>query len=162
MGLRELGLNERQIEALRLMVNEGQELSNKDYRTMFAVSRPTATKALVNLVEHSLLECRGVGRSTHYVLSERLANDCTARPFPSLCRMAALTNSFGPRSHTNRSLIHLVVGDCDVVSVRPPGPQSWGRLGLAWLSKFAQFVKFVVAISVVAVSPYGFGSLSAT
>ena len=39
--LRELGLNERQIEALRLMVNEGQELSNKDYQKMFKVSNAT-------------------------------------------------------------------------------------------------------------------------
>ncbi len=31
-SLRALGLNERQIEALRLMVNEGQELSNAEYR----------------------------------------------------------------------------------------------------------------------------------
>lgn len=38
VDLRELGLNERQIEALRLMVNEGVELSNRAYRDMFAVS----------------------------------------------------------------------------------------------------------------------------
>ena len=30
--LRALGLNERQIEALRLTVNKGQELNNADYR----------------------------------------------------------------------------------------------------------------------------------
>ena len=51
VDLRELGLNERQIEALRLMVNEGQELSNKEYRKMFGVSRQTATRDLRGLVE---------------------------------------------------------------------------------------------------------------
>jgi len=37
-------LNERQIEALRLMVNEGRKLSNKEYREMFGVTYVTALK----------------------------------------------------------------------------------------------------------------------
>lgn len=41
--LRDLGLNERQIEALRLMVNEGQELTNREYRDLTDVSRRWAT-----------------------------------------------------------------------------------------------------------------------
>jgi ribosomal protein S30 len=46
VDLRELGLNERQIEALRLMANERRELSNKEYRELFSVSRPTAARDL--------------------------------------------------------------------------------------------------------------------
>ena len=38
-SLRALGLNKRQIEALRLMVNEGQELSNADCRRLFQMGR---------------------------------------------------------------------------------------------------------------------------
>ena len=46
VDLRELGLNERQVEALRLMVNGGQVFTNKRYREMFRVSRETATRDL--------------------------------------------------------------------------------------------------------------------
>ena len=49
--LRELGLNERQIEALRLMVNEGRERSNKEYREVFGVATRTASRDLMQLVE---------------------------------------------------------------------------------------------------------------
>ena len=52
--LRELGLNERQIEALRLMVNEGRELSNKEYRQMFGVATRTASRDLMELVKTGL------------------------------------------------------------------------------------------------------------
>ncbi|MGB2771761.1 MAG: helix-turn-helix domain-containing protein [Anaerolineae bacterium] len=66
VDLRELGLNERQIEALRLMVNEGVELSNRAYRDMFAVSRPTATRDLRKLVETGWVRETGKGRSQEY------------------------------------------------------------------------------------------------
>ena len=56
--LRELGLNERQIEALRLMVNEGRELSNKEYREVFGISRPTAARDL-KLVETGWIQETG-------------------------------------------------------------------------------------------------------
>ena len=38
-NLRALGLNRRQTEALWLMVIEGQELSNADYRRLFQMGR---------------------------------------------------------------------------------------------------------------------------
>jgi ATP-dependent DNA helicase RecG len=49
--LRALGLNERQIEALRLMVNGGKELSNTDYRQLFNVSKNTASRDLQALAK---------------------------------------------------------------------------------------------------------------
>jgi uncharacterized protein YijF (DUF1287 family) len=43
IDLRALRLNDRQSEALRLMVNEDKELSNAEYRRLFNVSQHTAT-----------------------------------------------------------------------------------------------------------------------
>jgi len=67
VSLRELGLNERQIEALRLMVNERRKLSNKEYRETFGVSRQTATRDLKGLVETGWARESGSGRSLRYV-----------------------------------------------------------------------------------------------
>jgi ATP-dependent DNA helicase RecG len=66
VDLRALGLNERQIEALRLMVNEGRELSNKEYRETFGISRPTAARDLSRLVETGWVQEIGKGRSLRY------------------------------------------------------------------------------------------------
>jgi len=51
VDLRELELNERQIEALRLRVNEGRELTSAVYQKMFGVSRNTASRDLAGLVD---------------------------------------------------------------------------------------------------------------
>jgi len=67
MDLPELGLNERQIEALRLMVNEGQELSNKEYREMFDVSNATAYTDLSQLVDLGYVKGIGKGRARRYM-----------------------------------------------------------------------------------------------
>jgi len=64
--LRELGLNERQIEALRLMVNEGQELTNRDYREIFGVTYITAFRDLRQMVELNLVRAEGAGRGRKY------------------------------------------------------------------------------------------------
>ena len=64
--LRELGLNERQIEALRLMVNEGQEMTNREYREMFDVGNQTAARELEGLVEKGQAGRIGRGRVTQY------------------------------------------------------------------------------------------------
>ena len=61
-----LGLNERQIEALRLMVNEGRKLSNKGYREMFGVTYITAYRDLAELVELGLARAEGAGRGRKY------------------------------------------------------------------------------------------------
>ena len=64
--LRALGLNERQIEALRLMVNEGKELSNAGYRQLFNVSKNTASRDLQALVRTGWVRVEGIGRGTRY------------------------------------------------------------------------------------------------
>jgi ATP-dependent DNA helicase RecG len=64
--LRTLGLNERQIEALRLMVNEGQELSNREYRQAFGVATRTAARDLRQLVETGMVRQIGRGRNIKY------------------------------------------------------------------------------------------------
>jgi ATP-dependent DNA helicase RecG len=64
--LRTLGLNERQIEVLRLMVNEGEKLSNADYRQLFNVSKNTASRDLRALVETGWVKVERPGRGTRY------------------------------------------------------------------------------------------------
>lgn len=65
--LRELGLNERQIEALRLMVNEGIEFTNQTYREHFGVAKKTAVRDVEKLIEHGLIRRVGYGRATRYM-----------------------------------------------------------------------------------------------
>jgi ATP-dependent DNA helicase RecG len=65
--LQELGLNERQVEALRLMVNEGEEMTNRQYREMFDISYRTAARDLNDLVDTDQARQIGKGRSTRYV-----------------------------------------------------------------------------------------------
>ncbi len=65
--LTELGLNERQVEALRLMVNEGAELTNRRYRDIFDISYRTAARDLNGLIDIGQARRIGKGRSTRYV-----------------------------------------------------------------------------------------------
>jgi len=67
--LHALGLNERQIEALALMVNEGQVLTNRDYRELFDVGNQTAARELMGLVEKGQARRVGAGRATQYEAS---------------------------------------------------------------------------------------------
>lgn len=67
IDLRELGLNERQVEALRLMVNEGEEMTNREYCDLVDVSTATATRDLSELVEIGQAVRLGKGRNTRYV-----------------------------------------------------------------------------------------------
>jgi DNA-binding Lrp family transcriptional regulator len=69
--LRDLGLNERQIEALRLMVNEGREMTNREYRQMLDVSRPTAARDLRKLIATGCVQEVGKGRGLRYVAGMR-------------------------------------------------------------------------------------------
>jgi len=64
--LRALGLNERQIDVLRLMVNEGHTFTNREYCQQFSVSVATATRDLGKLVEMGQATRLGQGRSTRY------------------------------------------------------------------------------------------------
>lgn len=64
--LRALGLNERQIEALRLMVNERRQLTNREYRQLFGVSHVTAFRDLSQLVKIGQAQAIGSGRGRKY------------------------------------------------------------------------------------------------
>jgi ATP-dependent DNA helicase RecG len=64
--LKELGLNERQVEALRLMVNEGKILTNTLYQRIFKVARRTALRDLQGLVETEQAKMIGIGKGAKY------------------------------------------------------------------------------------------------
>jgi len=66
VDLKEVGLNERQIEALRLMVNKGKILTNESYRQHFNVPRRTAARDLTGLVETGFIIRKGIGKGSHY------------------------------------------------------------------------------------------------
>ena len=51
VDLKEMGLNDRQIEALRLMINEKQIFTNRRYRNVFKVTNKTAATDLNFLVK---------------------------------------------------------------------------------------------------------------
>ena len=65
--LRTLGLNERQVEALRLMVNEENELTNRRYRKMFGITDRTALRDLKGLVAAGQAQRVGKGRNVRYI-----------------------------------------------------------------------------------------------
>ena len=65
--MRERGLNARQVEAVRLMVNEGEEVTNGEYREMFDVTARTALRDLKGLLEADQVRQVGQGRSVGYV-----------------------------------------------------------------------------------------------
>ncbi|MEI7998837.1 MAG: ATP-binding protein, partial [Candidatus Omnitrophota bacterium] len=64
--LKKLGLNKRQIEALRLMVNEKMVLTNEQYQNMHKVARRTALRDLQGLVESGQARATGVRKGTKY------------------------------------------------------------------------------------------------
>jgi len=59
-------LNQRQLKALELMVNEERVFSNQSYRNMFNVSANTALRDLVQLVDEGLISTSGKGRAQRY------------------------------------------------------------------------------------------------
>lgn len=65
--LRGFGLNERQIEALRVMTNEGKKFTNTSYRQRFKVSRNTASRDLRALVNTGWVKATGNGKGTRYL-----------------------------------------------------------------------------------------------
>ena len=64
--LKKLGLNERQIEALRLMVNAKVLFSNKEYRQHFKVSKQTFVRDMKLLSEAGQVLPVGKGRALKY------------------------------------------------------------------------------------------------
>jgi ATP-dependent DNA helicase RecG len=67
--LRSLGLNERQVQALAVMVNERRELTNREYREMFGVAKNTALRDLDGLVRTGWVRQVAKGRSSGYSAS---------------------------------------------------------------------------------------------
>lgn len=67
--LKELGLNERQIEALKMMVNENKVFTSNLYQEIFNVSRNTASRHLNKLVELKQVQKIGKGRYTKYKIT---------------------------------------------------------------------------------------------
>lgn len=65
--LKAIGLNERQVKALSLMVNEGKAFTNKSYRELFDVGNKTVTRDLFLLDEKGFIKKIGLGRNTRYV-----------------------------------------------------------------------------------------------
>jgi ATP-dependent DNA helicase RecG len=65
--LRNLGLNERQIQAV-MYVKEKGKITNKGYREITGLSDEGARIDLNTLVEKKILLLRGKGRSVHYIL----------------------------------------------------------------------------------------------
>jgi predicted HTH transcriptional regulator len=66
-----LSLNERQRQAVRLVRTTGKVL-NSEYQKAFAVSKPTASRDLEELVALGLLSRVGTtGRGTHYILNRK-------------------------------------------------------------------------------------------
>ena len=64
--LKGLGLKDEQINALKLMVNEGKEFTSSLYQKNYDVSRNTASRHLNKLVELGLILKSGKGRHTKY------------------------------------------------------------------------------------------------
>lgn len=66
--LKALGLNERQVKALALMVNDGKVFTNEDYRDAFQASPRTATRDLTELVNKTeFITTVGTGRAIRYL-----------------------------------------------------------------------------------------------
>lgn len=66
--LREMGLNERQIEAV-IYVKEKGKITNREYRELFGVADRTALRELSDLLQRDILSRIGkTGRKTEYVL----------------------------------------------------------------------------------------------
>lgn len=64
--LKELGLNNRQIEALTMMVNDRKTFTNKAYQETFEVSRNTASRDLNDLIKKQQVFVKGKARSRTY------------------------------------------------------------------------------------------------
>jgi ATP-dependent DNA helicase RecG len=74
VDLAALGLNERQQRAM-IHVQKHRQITNREYRAINDVGQTMAARELADLVKRALFERRGSGRSTYYVLSERLVGD---------------------------------------------------------------------------------------
>ena len=73
--LESLGLNDRQVKAV-LYVKEKGKITNRDYQSLYSVSKATATRDLSELEDKQLLLNKGTkGYSAVYVLYRTLYGD---------------------------------------------------------------------------------------
>ncbi len=66
-NLIKMGLNERQIKAVKYVKEKGK-ITNSEYRKTVGISDEEARKDLGKLVAKGILQTKGKGRSTHYVI----------------------------------------------------------------------------------------------
>jgi len=66
INLKELGLNERQINVLGLMVNEKQKMTIKTYSEMFSISKKTAKRDMGKMMMLNLIIKRGVKKGAYF------------------------------------------------------------------------------------------------
>ena len=66
IDLKELGLNERQIEALRLMLNEKRRLTIKEHASIFKVSEKTSKRDMKKLVKIGYVRKVGVKKGAYF------------------------------------------------------------------------------------------------
>ncbi len=62
----QISLNPRQIRLLDYLQQSGGSISNREYQTLFGVSKRTASNDLSELTTHGLLAIEGAGRTTRY------------------------------------------------------------------------------------------------
>ena len=68
--LARLGLNKRQLKAIKY-VKEKEKITNKEYKELTVVSKPIATRDLIELTQKKVLILKGQGkRGLFYVLCE--------------------------------------------------------------------------------------------
>jgi predicted HTH transcriptional regulator len=66
IDLRRLGLNNRQIEALKLMVNKRKKMTIKEHADLFKVSEKTAKRDMRKLVELKMAAKKGVKKGAYF------------------------------------------------------------------------------------------------
>lgn len=69
IDLKKLGLNERQVEALRLMVNEKKQMTNQEYREIFKITDRTALRDLNGLLEKDMINKSGFKKDAVYFVA---------------------------------------------------------------------------------------------
>lgn len=67
LDLKKIGLKNRQIKALELILNQSQRLNAKSYSNMFNVSQPTASRDLNDLVKRNLITKEKEGKTTYFI-----------------------------------------------------------------------------------------------
>ncbi len=66
VDLKKLGLNDRQVEALRLMVNEGKKFIIVEYCKLFEMNEKTARRDLKKLIEKDLVKKVGTTKKAYF------------------------------------------------------------------------------------------------